>query len=74
MLTFNQFKSMVVKSGLISREERLQKSYASLLQLRRQNHYSWAQIKLKMRTAQEVASTAQVERLPITARDWRRII
>jgi hypothetical protein len=77
MLTFNQFKSMVVKSGLSSSQERLQKSYASLLQLRRQNHYSWAKIKLKMRNAQEIASTVQAvsaERLPVTIRDWRRII
>ncbi len=77
MLTFNQFKSMLGRSGLSLNQERLQKSYASLLLLRRQNHYSWAKIKSKMRNAREVTSTAQAlrsERLPVTLRDWRRLM
>ena len=77
MLTFNQFKSMLGRSGLSLNQERLQKSYASLLLLRRQNHYSWAKIKSKMRNAREIAATAQTprsERLPVTLRDWRRLV
>jgi len=77
MLTFNQFKSMLGRSGLSLNQERLQKSYASLLLLRKQNHYSWSKIKSKMRNAREIASTGQAlrsERLPVTLRDWRRLM
>ena len=76
-LTFNQFKSTLTRSGLRLSEEQLQKSYASLLLLRRQNHYSWAKIKLKMKNARDIASTVHTmsaERVPVTLRDWRRLV
>ena len=81
MLTFNRFKSMMLKSGISVSDERLQKSYAALVELRRRNHCSWAQIKTKMEHTQAMMSGAQIgglnvklERLPVTLRQWRRVI
>jgi hypothetical protein len=80
LLTFNRFKALMGKSGWSGSEQSLHKSYAALLQLRKQNHRSWAQIKSKIRNSQEGAMPAQVvsftakARLPLTIRDWRRII
>jgi len=80
MLTFGRFKSMMLKSGLSISDDRLQKSYAALVELRKRNHRSWAQIKTKMehtqamRTAPFGRPKAKVERLPLTMRAWRRII
>jgi hypothetical protein len=81
MLTFSRFKSLMLKSGLSISEDRLQKSYAALVELRRRNHCSWAQIKTKMVDAQPMTADPQVgglktkvERLPLSMRAWRRII
>ena len=81
MLTFSRFKSMMLRSGLSISEDRLHKSYAALVELRRCNHRSWAQIRMKMEDAQAMTAGPQVgglktkiERLPLTMRAWRRII
>ncbi len=81
LLTFNQFKVLMEKSGWSGSEHSLHKSYAALLQLRKQNHRSWAQIKSKIPNSQEGAMPAQAfpfkaktARLPLTLRDWQRII
>jgi hypothetical protein len=81
ILTFNQFKSLMGKTGLSASPQSLHKSYAALLQLRKQDNRSWAQIKFKIRGSQESAPAAQalafkakLARLPLTMRDWRRII
>jgi hypothetical protein len=77
LLTFGSFKLLVAKSGLDVNEEGLEKSYAALLELCKRNHYSWTRIKLKMKkttAAQTRGTKTQVERLPLTIRDWQRII
>jgi hypothetical protein len=69
------------KSGLAGSEQSLQKSYTALDQLRKQNHCSWAQIKFRMKHAQESPTAVHAKalktkaaRLPLTIRDWRRLI
>jgi hypothetical protein len=81
MLTYAQFRSVMEKSGLGGSEQSLQKSYTALVQLRKQNHCSWAQIKLKMKHSQDSLTLAHPKapktkpsRLPLTLRDWRRVI
>ncbi len=81
VLTYAQFRSLMEKSGLGGSEHSLQKSYTALVQLRKQNHCSWAQIKLKMKHSQDSTTPAQPKalktkpsRLPLTLRDWRRVI
>lgn len=81
MLTFSRFKSMILKSGLSISDDRLQKSYAALVELRKRNHRSWAQIKTKMEHSEAMMTgprvhrhKAKVERLPLTMRAWRRTI
>ena len=81
ILTFHQFKSLIGKSGWNGSAQSLHKSYAALLQLRKQDHRSWAQIRFKIGGSQENAPAAQTlafnlkaARLPLTMRDWRRII
>ena len=81
ILTYAQFKSLMQKSGLGGSEQSLQKSYTALDQLRKQNHCSWAQIKFRMKHAQEgptavhaKALKTKAARLPLTIRDWRRLI
>ena len=81
ILTYAQFRSLMEKSGLGGSEQSLQKSYTALVQLRKQNHCSWAQIKLKMKHSQHSTAAAQPKapktkpsRLPLTLRDWRRVI
>jgi hypothetical protein len=60
-------------------EQQLQKSYAALLQLRKHQHRSWADLIIKMRNSQaQIAPPASTENaksshLPLTMRDWRRI-
>jgi len=79
MLTFDQFKSWVDQSDPNVSEQQLQKSYAALLQLRKHQHRSWADLIIKMRNSQaQIAPTASTENakslhLPLTMRDWRRI-
>ena len=81
MLTFDRFKSMMLKSGISVSDQRLQKSYAALVALRRRNHCSWAHITAKMEHTQAMMTGAQteglnlkLERLPLTLGQWRRII
>ncbi len=79
-LTFDQFKSAIVRPGLKLSEEALRKSYAALMRLRKKGHCSWAEIKAKLKHSQECltpidtsARGANSARLPLTQRDWRRI-
>jgi len=81
ILTYGQFKSLMERSGLGGSEQSLQKSYGALAQLRKQNHCSWSQIILKMKHSQgsttaahSKALKAKPARLPLTLRDWRRVI
>jgi hypothetical protein len=78
--TFKQFKSTIARSGLDVRDELLHKSYAALVNLRRQQHLSWAEARKKVEQSQEelkVGGLPQhrpcVARLPLTERDWQRI-
>lgn len=78
-LTFEQFKSLMGESGHKESEQSLQQSYAALLQLRKRGHRSWAQIKLKIRHPRETALHSEafnikISRLPLTTKEWRRII
>lgn len=78
-LTFEQFKSLMGESGHKESEKSLQQSYAALLQLRKRGHRSWAQIKLKIRRPRETALHSEafnikISRLPLTTKEWRRII
>ena len=78
-LTFEQFKSLMGESGHKESEKSLQQSYAALLQLRKRGHRSWAQIKLKIRRPRETALHSEAFnikrlRLPLTTKEWRRII
>ena len=78
--TFGQFKSAIAKSGAKLTEQTLQKSYAALVKLRKNNHWSWAQTRQKVEHSQQDRSAAlsparrrRAARIPLTERDWRRI-
>ncbi|HXG51344.1 MAG TPA: hypothetical protein VNN77_08080 [candidate division Zixibacteria bacterium] len=77
--TFEQFKSVISKTGLRLSPRLLQKSYASLLKLRREQHWSWAEIRQKVENSRQGLGTATARRgpkrapIPVTERDWRRI-
>lgn len=80
-LTFDDFKANVARLGANASEHSLLKSYAALNQLRKINHCSWAQIKSKLKHSQVNRMSPQPAnrreksaRLPLTLRDWRRII
>ena len=80
-LTYAQFKTLMQKSGLGGSEESLHKSYTALAQLRKHNHCSWTHIKVRMKYCQENALAVHAKpiktkpaRLPLTMRDWRRVI
>ena len=80
-LTFDQFKSALVKPGVKLTEQSLHKSYAALMRLRKSGPCSWAEIKLKVKRSQQRlkpidSSVRAVNRvgLPLTQRDWRRIV
>ena len=80
VFTFNEFKSAMLGAGVESNEESLRKSYGALMKLRKKAHCSWAEIKLKVersrrenRTAPKAAKNSAT-RLPLTERDWRRIV
>ena len=80
-LTFDQFKSAVARPGVKLSEQSLQKSYAALMKLHKSRHCSWAEIKSKVKQSQARFSPMKVSgdetsdvRLPLTQRDWRRII
>jgi hypothetical protein len=80
MLTFNQFKSWVDQSDPNVSDQLLQKSYAALVQLKKHQHCSWAHIMVKMKNSRSQIAPAPSGRraksshLPLTLRDWRRII
>lgn len=81
MLSFDQFKSWVDQYNPNVSEQLLQKSYAALVQLRKHQHCSWAHIMVKMKNSRAQiapsspsARSAKSSRLPLTLRDWRRII
>jgi hypothetical protein len=79
-LTFEQFKSAIAAGGLIITEQALQKSYAALVKLRKNERWSWAETKRKLEQSRRgLAVAGSTERrpaalrLPLTERDWRRI-
>jgi hypothetical protein len=79
-LTFEQFKSAIAAGGLIITEQALQKSYAALVKLRKNERWSWAETRRKVEQSKReltVAGSAtrrpRAVRLPLTERDWRRI-
>ena len=76
-LTYEQFKSFMKGYRHSGGESSLQKSYAALVQLRRQRHRSWKEIEPKLRYLRESRPESRVLKaygLPLTTRDWRRII
>ena len=78
--TFGHFKSVIVKSGVKISEPTLQKSYAALVKLRKNNHWSWSQTKERVERSQrdhskaESPSRQRAARIPLTQRDWGRIV
>jgi hypothetical protein len=79
--TFGQFKSVIAKSGVKLSEQTLQKSYAALVKLRDNNHWSWAQTREKVKRSQRDRSAAEsparpqrAALIPLNERDWRRIV
>jgi hypothetical protein len=80
-LTFDQFKSVMAKLGLHGSEQSLHKSYDALIKLRKTRHSSWAEIRDKVQRSRELPATARrpargakAPGLPLTTRDWRRIV
>jgi hypothetical protein len=80
-LTFNQFKSIMSKLGLSGSEQSLRKSYDALIKLSKIRHWTWADIRDKVQHSQEFRTVArrsarrtQGSRLPLTPRQWRRIV
>jgi hypothetical protein len=80
-LTFDQFKSVIAKSGDTLNEQTLQKSYAALVKLRKNRHWSWTQLREKLErsqrdrhTAESAARQQKIGLIPLTERDWRRIV
>jgi hypothetical protein len=79
--TFGQFKSVIGKSGVKLSEHTLQKSYAALVKLRKNNHWSWAQTRQKVEHSQQDRIAPQsptgqqrpARGIPLTERDWRRV-
>jgi hypothetical protein len=79
--TFGQFKSVIAKSGASVSDEGLQKSYSALVNLRKNNHWSWARLREKVEHCQPERSAAESRArqrraswIPLTERDWRRIV
>ena len=77
---FGQFKSVIAKSGVKLSEQTLQKSYAALVKLRKNNHWSWTQTRQKVEHSQRDRGATQpparqqrAARIPLTERDWSRI-
>jgi len=73
--TFDQFKSLIASQRLDVPQDRLEQSYVALLNLRKQNRWSWAQTRRRAeRSQQERAGRRPAKRrLPLTEREWRRI-
>jgi hypothetical protein len=79
--TFGQFKSAMGRNGVKLSEQRLQRSYTALRKLRQNNHWSWAQTREKVERSQRdrsadesLARQQRAARIPLTERDWRRIV
>jgi len=80
-LTFDDFKANVASLETNVTQNSLIKSYDALLQLRKKSHCSWAEIKARLKRSQENITARQPTNrrtqpagLPLTPRDWRRII
>jgi hypothetical protein len=80
-LTFNQFKSVMSKLGLSGSEQSLRKSYDALIKLRKIRHWTWANVRDKVQRSQGFRTAAgrstgrtQAAPLPLTPRQWRRIV
>lgn len=78
--TFDQFKAVVAKHGVRLNEQTLQKSYAALVKLQRNNHWSSAQTRAKAEQGQQDRSPAQstarrqrAARPPLGEPEWRGI-
>ena len=79
-LTFDEFKRTITRSGPKLSEERLRQSYAALVTLRENKHWSWAETRLKVEHSQQGSRVvprpsrhSRSGRIPLTQRDWRRI-
>lgn len=79
-LTYQQFKSLMVKLGFHDSEQSLHKSYEALIALRKTRRCSWTEIRKKVEHSREVLSAAnrsprriKQSRLPLTSRAWQRI-
>ncbi len=77
-LTFEDFKTNLASLGANLSEPSLLKSYAALVQLRTESHCSWGKIRSKLKRSQEhlqpASRRSKPANLPLTLRDWRRII
>jgi hypothetical protein len=81
-LSFDEFKSAVVKVGGACSERLLRKSYDALIKLRKNANYSWAQIQVTVKRSQEIMTSHSAAPhgrkkrtiLPLTQRDWQRIV
>lgn len=80
-LTFGQFKSVIVKSGVTLSDQTLQKSYAALVKLRKNRHWSWTQLREKVEHSQRYRTSAELTArqrkiglVPLTERVWRKIV
>lgn len=78
--TFDQFKSAIAASGLQISDQMLQRSYAALVKLRKNNHWSWAETRQKVEHSRQnlTLSSSPVRppafsRIPLTQSEWRRI-
>ena len=78
--TFNEFKSTISARGKIS-EQKLLKSYLALVKLRKNRHLSWAEARRKVEHSQQDLTATlstmrrpRVARIPLTERDWRKIV
>ncbi|MGH7825331.1 MAG: hypothetical protein ACREQ7_09175, partial [Candidatus Binatia bacterium] len=78
--TFDQFKSVIAASGLQISDQMLQRSYAALEKLRKNNHRSWAEMRRKVEHSRRnlTLSGSPVRRpafprIPLTQSEWRRI-
>jgi hypothetical protein len=79
ILTLDQFKAALLRSGAKLSEASLQKSYLALMKLAK-NGCSWSEIKLKIKQSQDRLTAPKTSsrsvhsaRLPLTEREWRRI-
>ena len=78
--TFDQFKSAMAATGLRISSQKLEKSYAALVKLRKNHHLSWAETRRKveslnreLRSARPVHQQSRATRLPLTERAWKSL-